>query len=145
MTRIRIELREQPAGMHPPCTRFWCQAVLSTFPRAKFDAIVDTGAPLTLLPRQLWERSESDIDLPATPPEWMAIRGLGGASVPSRLARIHVMLVDPTPSRSTWFRAPAQLAETNDVPLILGVAGFLDTYEVALNSDSESYVLVPGP
>jgi hypothetical protein len=144
MAKIRIERREYPEGMRPPSLRFTCQVRLSTIPGIPATALIDTGAPLTLLPRQAWERSESDIEFLATPSGWRAIRGLGGASVPCRLAQIHIMLADSTPSHSTWLRVPAQLAETNAVPLILGVAGFLDTYEVALNRDGESYVVVPG-
>lgn len=144
MAKIRIERREYPEGMHPPSLRFTCQVRLSTLPGVSATALVDTGAPLTLLPRQVWERSESDIEFLATSSGWSAIRGLGGASVPCRLARIHIMLADPTPSHSAWLRVPAQLAETNAVPVILGVAGFLDTYEVILNRDGESHIVVPG-
>ncbi len=64
--------------------------------------------------------------------------------MPCRLARLCVMVFDTTPSRSAWLTVPAQLADTDAVPPILGVAGFLDTYEVALNRDGESYVVVPG-
>ncbi len=64
--------------------------------------------------------------------------------MPCRLARIHVMLADATPSHSAWLQVPAHLAETNAVPLVLGFAGLLDTYEVALNRNGESYIIVPG-
>ncbi len=130
--------------MQPPSLRFTCRVRLSTLPGVSATALIDTGAPLTLLPRQAWEHSASDIEFLATPSGWRTIHGLGGGSVPCRLARIHVMLVDPTPSFSAWLRVPVQLAETNAVPLILGVAGLLDTYEVALNRGGESYVVVPG-
>ena len=125
MAKIRIERREYPEGMRPPSLRFTCQVRLSTIPGIPATALIDTGAPLTLLPRQVWERGESDIEFLATPSGWRAIRGLGGGSVPCRLAQIHI-------------------AETNAVPLILGVAGFLDTYEVVLNRDGKSYIVVPG-
>jgi hypothetical protein len=64
--------------------------------------------------------------------------------MPCEFGWLYLILADVRGSFSDWLRVPAKLAMTNEVPLVLGVAGFLDTYEVALNRDGESYVVLPG-
>ena len=73
-----------------------------------------------------------------------SIRGLSGGGLPCEFGWLHIMLSDARPSFSDWLRVPAKLAMSNDVPLILGVAGLLDTYEVALNEDGRCHIVVPG-
>ena len=77
-------------------------------------------------------------------PDWRNVRGVAGGGVPCEFGRIHVMLADTTSARSGWLSVPAQLARSDNVPLILGVAGLLDTYEVSLNADGRCHIVVPG-
>ena len=145
-TRVRIDLREHPRGKTPPTMRFFCRVFLQTAGDAHLEALIDTGAPFSIVPFAMWKDGRSMIGLagPNVSPNCRTICGLSGGSLPCEFGRLHVILSDTQPSFSDWLRIPAKLAMTDAMPLILGVAGFLDTYEVALNRDSESYVVVPG-
>ncbi len=124
--------------------RFVCRSFLATCPERPLLAVIDTGAPFSVIPWALWKDGTSRIEFVPEASDWEIIHGIGGGSESCEFGRLHVMLVDEAPSLSGWLRIPAQLVKTDAVPLILGVAGLLDTYEVALNRDGESYIIVPG-
>ncbi|MBM4041501.1 MAG: hypothetical protein FJ290_23615 [Planctomycetes bacterium] len=107
-------------------------------------AVVDTGAPFSIVPRALWQDNDFVRLEPGTS-ELQAIRGLSGGQLPCRFGRVSVMLADTGPTFSAWFDLPAKLADADTMPLILGVAGFLDRFEVVLNRNGMSYITVPGP
>jgi hypothetical protein len=147
-TKVRIELVEDPPGLRPPVVRLRCLCWLSTpleDPRGRL-ALIDTGAPFSIVPLGLW-RGATGLVEPAgadVTPNCRTIRGVSGGSMPCEFGWLYLILADVRGSFSDWLRVPAKLAMTNEVPLVLGVAGFLDTYEVALNRDGESYVVLPG-
>lgn len=124
--------------------RFVCRTFPATCPERPLLAVIDTGAPFSIIPWALWKGGASGIEFLADAPDWHVIHGIGGGSESSEFGRLHVMLADEKPSLSAWLGIPAQLAKTNAVPLVLGVAGLLDTYEVSLNEAGESYIAVPG-
>lgn len=124
--------------------RFMCRTVLATLPGVRFHALIDTGAPFAIIPWALWKDGVSRIEFAEGRSDWKTIRGIAGGREPCEFGRIHIMLTDTKPSFSDWLEIPAQLAKTDDVPLILGVAGLLDTYGVTLNEGGESHIVVPG-
>ena len=142
--RIEIRFRELPPGKRPPSMRFVCMIFLSTLPDRPFNAVIDTGAPFSIVPWNLWRDGAAMIESLGDYPDWRNIRGIAGGGVPCEFGRIGVMLADATPARSGWLSVSAQLARSDHVPLILGVAGFLDTYELVLNRDGAGYIVVAG-
>jgi len=80
-------------------------------------AILDTGSPVSLLPRSVWREIETDILTPLLP-----LRGLAPqkkAIVKGQLAEIACRFAD-SKSRSPAFPLRAYLANTDRVPLIIG-------------------------
>ncbi len=126
--------------------RFFCRLFLQTALDARFEAVIDTGAPFSIVPFAMWKDGRSMIEFagPNVSPNCRTIRGLSGGGLPCEFGWLHVMLSDAQLSFSDWLRIPAKLAMTDAVPLILGVAGLLDTYEVVLNRSDGSYVVAPG-
>jgi len=126
-TRIRLFISQQPAQDDPSVTvtRLLCRVVLSqgngqfTLPRY---AIVDTGAPTSLIPNTMWQPCpvlklkdaviHGIIDRPEC--DLAAVDGVIGC----------VLQDDQTNSELLTIRA--HLAPTDDVPLLLGFSGLLE-------------------
>jgi hypothetical protein len=91
-------------------------------------ALLDTGAPFSVLPATLWPDVESDVKFTTT------LRGLvplPSAMLKARLAQVSCLISDST--TSVPLRIWALLAEGN-VPLVLGCAGILDQAKLALDA-----------
>lgn len=97
-------------------------------------AIIDSGAPYSVLPLSLWTalRVERLLDLP--------LRGIvpgHAAEVDATLARVPAQLLDArrvSPHLALW----AMLARTDEVPLILGWSGLLDLARLGLDGRRRS-------
>ena len=108
-------------------TRLFCTVQFETPAKATFvqPAIVDTGAPLCLIPSDIWGRVRTQ--------QFEATR-IGGlfsrreCAVPARLGILAMTLLDPQ-GRRHRLTVRAFLAQTTDVPLILG---FQDCLEKAI-------------
>ena len=93
-------------------------------------AIVDTGAPYSLIPASLWPtvRAERLKDIP--------VRGIvpgKGAELDASLAKVRIRLLDEkriSPRLTLW----AMLTKTDQVPLILGWSGCLDRASLVLDA-----------
>ncbi|MBI5244867.1 MAG: hypothetical protein HY922_14450, partial [Elusimicrobia bacterium] len=92
-----------------------------------YEAIVDTGAPLSILPAQIWNQVERKIlfdhDISGVVP---------GASLPVQCAEISACLVDSS-RVSRQIRFKAYLSGETRVPLLLGFDGFLAKSTLTLN------------
>ena len=93
-------------------------------------AIVDTGAPYSLIPLSLWPALQTErlCELP--------VRGLvpgRHAELDATLAKVSGRLLDAS-HRSRSLSLWAMLADTDQVPLILGWAGCLDRATLVLNA-----------
>lgn len=86
-----------------------------------FDAIVDTGAPISVLPQRVWEQIERGVLGKDT------MRGIvpgEGSVLPVEIAEVGGLLVDEKgQTGSISFRS--YLVSRDDVPLILGVDSLL--------------------
>ena len=151
-TRVNIYRRELPRGKRPPSVRFVCITCLETVPDVSYWALVDTGASFSIVPSDLWEKEDSKIDF-VEGHNWNYIYGITDRQdgtgkedrrVPCKLGWLHIKLADRRGSRSAPLTIRALLAGSNAVPLILGVADFLDAYRVTLNEEGDSYIVVPG-
>ena len=94
-----------------------------------FPALIDTGAPFSVLPVTLWPDIESDVRFGTS------LRGLvplPSAVLKAKLARVTCVVSDlktSSPQLSFW----ALLAD-GEVPLVLGCAGFLDRAKLVLDA-----------
>jgi len=92
-------------------------------------AIVDTGAPLCLVPSDLWEQVRTQ--------QFEATR-IGGlmmqkdCAIPGHVGILSMTLLDPQ-SRQYRLTVRAFLAQTTDVPLILGFQDCLEKATVHLS------------
>lgn len=99
----------------------WAQFKCSEGWTSRMPALIDTGAPFSVLPKSLWMCIESEARFTTS------LRGLVPlpfAVLKASLGRVTCLVSDPkssAPPLSVW----ALLAE-GEVPLVLGCAGFLE-------------------
>lgn len=84
-----------------------------------YDAIVDTGAPISLIPAFIWERVER-AELAG-----YYVGGLGGGRIPVKVGRVVCKLVDDTGNQTREMGIHAYLVQRGRVPLILGFKDLL--------------------
>ncbi len=103
-----------------------------------FDAIVDTGAPLSVIPLDMW----LDID-----PEILAEHEIQGISprkectVPALVGNVKCVLIDDEANQSKELKILSYLALTNLVPLIIGFRNILEIFTFHSNySINEAYL-----
>jgi len=101
-------------------------------------AIVDTGAPLSLIPQDIWQgcrylRMRDDV-----------IRGVvpkPGCELPAIDGVVACVLQDDAGQVSEPLTIRAHLAHTDDIPLLLGFSGLLDRAGVCFSvNTSEAYL-----
>ena len=105
-----------------------------------YPAIIDAGAHTSVLPEKIWRRVEKDVFAE------QEIKGLNPkpeCSIPALLASITCMLYDDQGNHSDSLLVPSFLAESNEVPLILGFAGLLSKFEVVFNYPIQTAYLSP--
>jgi len=81
-----------------------------------FNAIIDLGSPLTVLPKKIWQ----NIDVLAILSEPVPLGGIGKGLLMARLARIQFVFLD-TRKEVVELTIKAYLAEDDTVPLLLGI------------------------
>lgn len=101
-----------------------------------YSAIVDTGAPISVIPFQIWTESEAEI---------MAEHKIRGVvpkeecTLPVLVGRIMCILVDGE-SFSEERQLLAYLALTNEIPLILGFKDLLSVFELSFFYPDQAWV-----
>jgi len=103
-------------------------------------AIIDTGAHTSVLPEKIWKVAERKVIVDH---ELRGINPRPECAIPAQLAEITCMLYDSLGNRSDDLLMPTLLAQSNDVPLILGFADLLSIFEVRFNYQTESASLLP--
>lgn len=96
-----------------------------------FKAIVDTGAPMTLIPKFIWEQIEFKI---LSPKEYgiLGISPPGTEKISTKLVCVTAAFADaqnvspPVPLR-------CRLLPDNSIPLVIGFLDFLDRYKLVLD------------
>ncbi len=131
MARIRLYPRQslitpaetvcddQGGSVLLPFFRVYSLAYLGIKARALAECIVDTGAPLTVIPRDVWKKCERDIEWLRTTDRdmgqaWVTrLRGRTGGSSACRVGRITIQAFDlgPPPQFLTSRRIVAQFEE----------------------------------
>jgi len=81
-----------------------------------FNAIIDIGSPLTVLPKKIWQ----NIDILEILSEPVPLGGIGKGVLMARLARILFVFLD-TRKEVVELTIKAYLADDDSVPLLLGI------------------------
>jgi hypothetical protein len=95
-----------------------------------WNAILDTGAHTTLIPKYIWEKlyyeslSES---------LFLGIKSNLLCSVPCKVARVMGVILDEEGHNTEPFIMNAYLAKSNDVPLIMGVSTAMDRFQLNID------------
>ena len=103
-------------------------------------AIIDTGAHTSVLPEKVWKVADRKVILDY---ELRGINPKPECAIPAQLAEITCVLHDYWGNYSGDLLMPSLLAQSNEVPLILGFAGLLSRFEVRFNYQAESAYLLP--
>jgi len=132
---VELYFREYPAGLRdlPLLTRIRLRThvILSTAPTAPVPAaVIDTGAPLSLFPRRLWQRAQIRFFEEDTEAfrDFVAIRGLDRRAprLSCQFGSARIAIFDLQGNSSGWLEVPAYLSDRDDITFTLGFAGFLD-------------------
>ncbi len=85
-----------------------------------YKAIIDTGSPITLIPKHIWERLIITNILPGS----IELAGLGSGGVSGKLAEVVVLFVDKK-GMSPPISSKGFLVDSDTVPLIIGFEDIL--------------------
>ena len=104
---------------------------------AKYDAIIDTGCPITVIPRSRWEKIEHRMILPQTS------LGVGGGTIIGQLGEV-TLRFHYNNDVSLLLTIKAHLLDEDDRPLILGFEDILtDTRLVSDFATDTAYLEFP--
>ena len=120
--RTSTDSRLQPQGVFVRVVRLYAHIGLREQHgwSRPIEAIVDTGSPLTLLPRKIWQTIQVAEFLSDAVP----LQGVGKGTLSARLANVELAFLS-TRSDIVELRVKAYLADDDSVPLLLGVEDLL--------------------
>ena len=145
MVSVRLELREYgwstpeiAAAVAKPVIglQCWVRFVEPNGGLTKgYRAVVDTGAPMSVLPQRIWQSVSTRILAPNV--RLAGISRRKECEVPADLGEVSRRLSDAADNVSRVLRFPAYLAKTDRVPLIVGFADLLSEFRA--NFDYHSH------
>jgi len=91
-----------------------------------YEAIIDTGAPVSFIPKSIWTRIESKIE---TDYVVSGIVPKKECSLPVKVGEVNCMVVG-VKATSNPLRIKAYFAPTDKVPLIIGLYDFLTLFRL---------------
>lgn len=104
-----------------------------------YEAIVDTGAPVSAIPLRIWEEANYQ-ELAEH-----EIGGLAGGSVPVKVARMGCLLTDKEGNQTGELKIITYLAPTDRIPLIIGFKDILDHFKTYIDyKNREAYIKLKG-
>lgn len=145
MSRVRLEIQRhehevsRQANLSLTAVRVFADVALAGTSGSdpRFRAIVDTGAPVTLLPKRMW-RNAAHVALGRV--------RVGGISkreecrIPAMLAELDCSLLDGA-TRIGPLRFHAFLADSDNVPALLGMSGLLEKFRIVVDvTGNEAYL-----
>lgn len=80
-----------------------------------YKAIIDTGSPITLIPKHVWEK----VSIKRISPTPIKLLGLGSGTVSGKLAQVLIIFLDKE-RLSPPISLKALLVDSDTVPLIIG-------------------------
>ena len=88
-----------------------------------YSAVVDTGAPISLIPAVVWEKIQR-VELADH-----TVGGIGPGSLPVRIARVHCQLLDSQGNQTQEMEIHAFLVQPGKkAPLIIGFKDLLEKF-----------------
>lgn len=119
-THIDLELLER--GIVVRLIRLRASVQLQTAEgwTAKYKALVDTGNPISIVPKSVWRKSQRACFLS----DKSVVHGIGGGRASGRLGEITFVFVDRN-SASPAIRAKAILLDDDSVPFLIGFEDIL--------------------
>jgi len=119
-THIDLELLER--GIAVRLVRLRASAQLQTMEgwTAKYKALVDTGNPISIVPKSVWSKSQVARALS----DKSVVHGIGGGKASGRLGEITFLFVDRN-NISPVIRAKAILLDDDSVPFLIGFEDIL--------------------
>ncbi len=122
-------------------TRLFCYIRFKTHNNGWSDslqAIVDTGAPVSLIPLDVWSEAETEV---LTDFEIGGINPRQECTLPVLVGKIKCILVDENKNQSKELEILSYFATTNKVPLLIGFKNLLCEFVMNLNPHGECYLL----
>lgn len=101
-----------------------------------YSAIVDTGAPISVIPFQIWTDSEAQL---ITDHKIRGVVPKEECTLPVLVGRVNCILVDRE-NFSKERRLLVYLALTNEIPLILGFKDLLSAFELSFSYPDHAWV-----
>jgi len=95
------------------------------------EAVVDTGAPLAVLPDSVWRSLEAEVRVPEA--SFEGISPGQQCQVEVSFGAVRGRLVDADGNSTRMYTFPAFLAKTDRVPLIIGFADLLEKLDNHFN------------
>lgn len=131
-----IELRDRRLEKLVPgygyLTRLICNTKFKTFNgwTKSYDAIIDTGAHISIIPLEIWQDLETEIFAD------YYVRGLSPkkeCSVDFKIAKVELIIFDESGNMAPELEIFAYLAMDDGIPLILGFKTLLDEFKICFN------------
>lgn len=119
-THIDLELLDRGIAVRLIRLRASVQLKTTDGWTAKYKALVDTGNPISIVPKSIWGKSRLDRALS----DKSVVHGIGGGRVSGRLGEITFLFVDST-NISPVIRAKAILLDDDSVPFLIGFEDIL--------------------
>ncbi|PKP56299.1 MAG: hypothetical protein CVT88_02410 [Candidatus Altiarchaeales archaeon HGW-Altiarchaeales-1] len=94
------------------------------------DAIIDTGAPISLIPLDVW--NNSDVKILAEHRAY-GINTKEECTIPVKVGKVKCILVDEEGNQSEEMEILSYLALTNTVPIILGFKDLLERFKLCFD------------
>jgi hypothetical protein len=96
-----------------------------------FEAAVDTGAYVTVLPRYIWRTAEREVVSPNV--FFGGVKPTKRCQVRADLARVTCVLADREGHETQPLEIPAYLAHSDRAPLLVGFAELLTRYRMLVD------------
>ena len=107
-----------------PAIRLFCKIKFSEIASPR-DAIIDTGAHISVLPLQTWKQIKTDIKA-----EHFMKGIIPDKHIPVKVGVVKGILIDNEGNESKEITFLSYLALTNNVPLILGMRDILEKFDL---------------
>ena len=102
------------------------------------DAIIDTGAPVSLIPFDVWSNAKTEL---LAEHEVYGINPSKECRIPVKVGKIKGVLVDEEENQSGEIEMLSYLALTTKIPVILGFKDLLTEFKICLDySENEAFL-----
>ena len=101
-----------------------------------YKAIIDTGSPITLIPKHVWEKVSVKWIIPGS----IQLTGLGSGGVSGKLAEVVMVFLDKK-GTSPSISLKAFLVDSDTIPLIIGFEDVLTDIKMVCDYKSKSAFL----